>query len=457
MNAVFILSGLGILSLLAEIFNVRKVLFPIVMAGLAAAVVVLMVEWNTASSYYNDMLFFDNFAIAFGVMLSVAAILWFLMSKRYLEDNPHITEHFALALFALIGAVFMASYHNMVMLFLGIEILSVSLYVLAGSRMKDILSNEASFKYFIMGAFATGFLLFGIALVYGATGSFKLQEIRNVVAAGSFQFSELLYTGIIMILVGLAFKVSAAPFHFWTPDVYHGSPTAVTAFMSTIVKIAAFAAFFRLFSTCFSPVSGLWTGIIYGLSGLTLIIGNFTAIYQRSVKRLLAYSSIAHAGYLLIGLLSINTISNGTVLYYLAAYTVSTLGAFSVLFYITKENGSDDPDQFRGLAKSQPLLAFVMTTSVLSLAGIPPLAGFFAKYMILVQLVHNGHTTLLILAIAASLIAVGYYFRIIGTMFSPAEGHPMKITASAKVLMTLLVLLNIILSLFPGWLIALNN
>jgi NADH-quinone oxidoreductase subunit N len=213
MNAVYILSGLGILSLLAEIFSFRKILFPIVLLGLIATVGLLVMDWNTGLSHYSNMLTFDNYAIAFSSAIAIIAFLWFMMSRDYFENNTHVTDHFALVLFSLVGAVFMVSYSNLAMLFLGIEILSISLYIMAGSKMTDLFSNEASFKYFLMGSFATGFLLFGIALVYGVTGSFDLVKMNEVITAGSTQFNALLYAGVLLMMVGLAFKISAVPFN----------------------------------------------------------------------------------------------------------------------------------------------------------------------------------------------------------------------------------------------------
>lgn len=457
MNAVFILSGLGIFSLLTEIFNLRKILFPVVVAGLIAASVFPLMDWNTARTYYNDMLLFDNYAISFSILLSVVALLWFTMSKDYLQNNTHVTDHFALLLFALVGAVFMVSYHNMVMLFLGIETLSVSLYVLAGSRMKDILSNEAGFKYFLMGAFATGFLLFGIALIYGSTGSFHLIEIKKAMISGNFEFEALLYTGILMVLVGLAFKISAAPFHFWVPDVYQGSPTVVTAFMSTIVKIAAFAAFFRLFYICFSSVADRWTDVVLVITVITLVVSNITAVYQKNVKRMLAYSSVAHAGYLLIALVTMNDASHGMILYYLAAYSAATLGAFAVLHCIEKENNQATVDAFDGMAKQSPFLTFTMSVSLLSLAGIPPLAGFFAKYMIFTQALQQGYMGLVILAICASLVGVYYYFQLVIAMyFKEGAAVRVHVTLFMKFLLILLTLISFMLGIFPGWLAAIR-
>ena len=296
MKSLLLLSGLGVLSLLAEIFNFKKWLFPAVIVGLVATIGVAVKDWNTTIHYYSDMMVFDNFAICFTVLICCIALLWFFMSQSYFTEETNVTDHFALVLFSLVGAVCMLSYNNMAMLFLGIEILSLSLYVMAGSKKNSLLSNEAALKYFLMGSFATGFLLFGIALIYGATGSFHLSKIAAFVVESKGQIPTFFYGGVLMMLIGLSFKVSAAPFHFWAPDVYEGSPTVVTAFMATIVKTAAFAAFFRLFSTCFIGVSGIWTDVVAIMCVLTLLIGNITAVYQQNTKRMLAFSSVAHAG-----------------------------------------------------------------------------------------------------------------------------------------------------------------
>ncbi len=449
MNAVYILSGLGIFSLIAEIANLRKYLFPIVVLGLVASAVLVFSDWNTSSYYFSNMLLFDRQAVAFSALISVVALLWVVMAKDYFHQSTEVTDHFAIVLFSLVGAVFMVSYHNMVMLFLGIEILSISLYILAGSRMKDILSNEAAFKYFLMGSFATGFLLFGVALIYGSTGSFDLSTIASKIQEG-LVFPSMLYIGIVMMLVGLAFKISAAPFHFWAPDVYQGSPTVVTAFMSTIVKIAAFAGFYRLFSMCFSTVYVQWAGIIQVLVVLTLLVSNITAVFQKNVKRLLAYSSIAHAGYLLITLVAMNDKGSGVILYYVASYSVATLGAFTVLHILSANEEQVSIEGFNGLAQKNPFLAFVMTISVLSLAGIPPLAGFFAKYMIFTQALQQGYLGLVLLAVFTSLIGVYYYFQLIIAMyFKSADSKSIQISRTTKILLVLLAALSFILGLFP--------
>jgi NADH-quinone oxidoreductase subunit N len=457
MNAVFVLSGLGIFSLVAEIFNFRKALFPIVLLGLIAAATLLILDWNTGASYYSNMLTFDNYAVAFSAAISVIAMLWFMMSRDYFENNTHVTDHFALILFSLVGAVFMVSYSNLSMLFLGIEILSISLYVLAGSKMKDLFSNEASFKYFLMGSFATGFLLFGIALIYGVTGSFDITTISEKILVPKPETSTLLYAGVLMMMVGLAFKISAVPFHFWAPDVYEGSPTVVTAFMSTIVKIAAFAAFFRLFSTCFGPVAPQWVDVLTVITILTLIVSNVTAVYQHSVKRILAYSSVAHAGYMLIMLVSLSDHSAGAIFYYVVAYSVASIGAFTVLHNVASESDHAIVDSFNGLAKRNPFLAFTMAVSLLSLAGIPPLAGFFGKYYIFTVAFEAGHLGLVFLAIITSLIGIYYYFRVIIAMYlkSSDKTNAIQVPALNQLLLVVCLILSVLLGIFPDLLIGL--
>jgi NADH-quinone oxidoreductase subunit N len=452
-----VLSGLGIFSLLAEIFNIKRFLFPVVILGLITSAVLLVLDWNTGTSHYSNMLTFDNYAVAFSVTLSIIATLWFLLSKDYFENNTHVTDHFALILFSLVGAVFMVSYTNLAMLFLGIEVLSISLYILAGSSFKDIFSNEASFKYFLMGSFATGFLLFGIALIYGVTASFNLSEIATAINAGSGDRTAWLYTGILMLIVGLGFKISAVPFHFWAPDVYEGAPTVVTAFMSTIVKIAAFAAFFRLFSTCFVSVSTQWVDAVQVIAILTLLVSNITAVYQHGVKRILAYSSVAHAGYLLMTLVALNNISASAILYYVVAYGAASLTAFTVLHNVEVEGENAIVDSFNGLAKRNPYLAFCMGVGLLSLAGIPPLAGFFAKYYIFTVAFQSGYIVLVLVAVLTSLIGIYYYFRIIIAMYlkSTEKGRIIQVPLRHTVVLAICLLLSIIFGVFPDLLVGL--
>jgi NADH-quinone oxidoreductase subunit N len=457
MNSIFVLSGLAVFSLLAEILNFRRAIFPVVIIGLIAAAGLLVLDWNRDAAFFSNMLTFDNYAVAFSIVIAVTALLWFLMSRKYFEDSATVTDRVALIFFSLVGATFMVSYSNLAMLFLGIEVLSICLYVLAGSNFTSIFSNEAAFKYFLMGSFATGFLLFGIAMIYGVTASFDLATISSVISDGTGDKEAWLYTGIILLIVGLAFKISAVPFHFWAPDVYEGSPTVVTAFMSTIVKIAAFAAFFRLFNTCFSTVYDEWVGVVQILTVLTLLVSNITAVYQHSVKRMLAYSSVSHAGYLLISLVAMNDISASSILYYVSAYASATIIAFTVLHNIESEEEDAVVDHFNGLARRNPYLAACMAVSMLSLAGIPPLAGFFGKYYLFTVAFESGYVGLVLLAVLTSLIGIYYYFRIIIAMYlkSTDRTTSVEVPLQHTIVLAICMLLSLGFGLFPGLLVGL--
>lgn len=454
MKALILLSSLGVIALLAEIFSFKKLLYPIVLLGLITTFILNMFDWDTNRLYYH-MIQFDNYAVAFTGVIIVIAFLWFLMAEGFFKEETNQTDHFALVLFALVGAVMMVSYTNMAMLFLGIEILSIPMYILAGSNKTDLSSNEAAFKYLIMGAFATGFLLFGIALIYGATGSFDLKEITSAVSSG-LAMSSIFYVGVLLMLVGMAFKVSAAPFHFWAPDVYQGAPTVITAFMATIVKTAAFAAFLRLFSTTFMGVHGTWMHVVWVMAALTLLVGNITAVVQTSTKRMLAYSSVAHAGYMLLALLAGNSYSNSAILFYAAAYSIGSIATFCIVNIISNARKTDGVDAFNGLAKTNPLLAVVMTIALLSLAGIPPTAGFFAKYYIFTSAFAAGNVTLVLIAIIASLIGVYYYFRIIIAMFfKESTDEPIEVESNHKLLLLFVAIVIIAMGVLPDCIIKL--
>lgn len=456
MKSLLLLSGIGVLSLLAEIFNFKKRLFPIVILSLLAVIAAAVKDWNTNIHYYNEMMVFDNFAISFTVLISIVSILWFFMSKEYFTNETNITDHTALVIFSLVGTLCMVSYNNMVMLFLGIEILSLSLYVLAGSKKNDLRSNEAAIKYFLMGSFATGFLLFGIALIYGTTGSFHLHKITQFIQSNIENLPAMFTAGVLMILVGLSFKIAAVPFHFWAPDVYQGSPLSITAFMSTIVKTAAFAAFFRLFATSFSQINSSWNDSLGIICAITLLVGNISAAYQTSVKRLLAFSSVAHAGYMLIALLSLSKIAASSILFYASAYSVASIASFTVLYSILKTK-EDVIESFNGLNKRNPFLAFVMTLAILSLAGIPPLAGFFAKYYIFTAAVEAHYTWLVLIAIVASLIGIYYYFKLIIAMyFKPAQSpQAIEVSNTHQLILVVTFILMLVLGIAPGWFIQL--
>jgi NADH-quinone oxidoreductase subunit N len=455
MKALVLLSSLGVIALLAEIFSFKKLLYPVVILGLLITFVLNLVDWNTDEMYYG-MMRYDNFAVAFSSVLIGVTTLWFVMADGFFKDESSLTDHFALILFALAGGVLMVSYTNMTMLFLGIEILSIPMYVLAGSKKDVIASNEAGFKYLILGAFSTGFLLFGIALIYGSTGSFDLPTIADFVTSHAGAIPGMFYVGVLLMLIAMVFKVSGVPFHFWAPDVYEGAPTSVTAFMATIVKTAAFAAFLRLFYSTFANTGGVWINVVWVIAALTLLVGNITAVIQTSTKRMLAYSSIAHAGYMLLALIALNQYSQSSVLFYSLAYSIGSIASFGILNIVMKARGNDTTESFNGLAKSNPLLAVAMTVALLSLAGIPPTAGFFAKYYIFTAAFQSGYGMLVLIAILASLIGVYYYFRIIIAMFfKQSDAAPIEVTANHKLLFIITILLTIALGLFPNYIIRL--
>lgn len=459
MKGLFIISGLGILAMLAEILKFRKLLYPIVLVGVLAAYALNFTEWgvnNMSIPLFNNMIHFNDMSLVFSGVILVTAFFWFILANDYFEHD-HITDHFALVLFALVGALMLTSFRNMTTLFLGVEILSIPMYVLAASRKRDLASNEAGFKYLIMGSFASGFLLFGIALVYGASGSFDLMAIRTYISQAHGELPIFFYAGVLMILIAMCFKVSAAPFHFWAPDVYEGSPTVVTALMSTIVKTAAFAAFINLFLVVFGKVNDSWGNVLAIIIALSLIISNVTAATQQSVKRMLAYSSISHAAFMLMAILASSKGFNSinAVLYYSLAYSIGSIGAFAVVYNVSKSNDDPSIEAFNGLGKRHPLMAVCMVIAMLSLAGIPITAGFFAKYFVFTTMIGTPYKWLLVLAILTSAIGVYYYFRVIIAMYfkKSANEETVQVETSHVVLLVLTTLFTLALGVVPNYII----
>lgn len=458
MKGLFIISGLGVLAMLAEIFKFKKLLYPLVLIGVLAAYVTNFMEWNNNYNIemFGNMMRFDNVALAFSGVILVTAFFWFILANDYFEQD-HVTDHFALVLFALVGAVMLTGFSNMTTLFLGIEILSIPMYVLAASRKRDLASNEAGFKYLIMGSFASGFLLFGIALIYGATGSFDLMAIRSFISHSQGTLPVFFYAGVLMVLIAMLFKVSAAPFHFWAPDVYEGSPTVITALMSTIVKTAAFAAFMRLFLVVFGGVNETWSMILAVVIALSLVVSNITAATQNSVKRMLAYSSISHAAFMLMAILANQRgmASVSAILYYSLAYSVGSIAAFTVLYNVSKAKDNANIEAFNGLGKRHPFMAACMVVAMLSLAGIPITAGFFAKYFIFSVMIGTTFKWLIILAILTSAVGVYYYFKVIIAMYFKQEDSEQEVTmeTSHVLLLALTTIFTLALGIVPKYVI----
>ena len=447
MNIIITIAVTALVVLYAGLFNAKKALLPITIIGLLTSLAFVVTSWDTNISYYG-MMQMDNFALAFSGITIIGTLFIFLLTQNYFAaHSENIAEYFTLILFSLSGIIIMISYQNMSMLFIGLEIMSVSLYILAGIRKGDFASNEASLKYFLMGAFSTGFLLFGITLVYGATGTFDLLKINEYLIGHYSDISPLFYPGVILILIGLSFKIGAAPFHFWTPDVYEGAPTLITSFMSTVVKTAGFAAFLRLFAGTFAPLHDFWLPPLIVIVCLTLFIGNVTALFQKNFKRMLAYSSISHAGYLLFSLVTLSANSSNNVLVYAAAYTFASIIAFAVLILVKQKTGNDHFDSFNGLAKRNPMTALALTIAMLSLAGIPLTAGFIGKYLMFLNVMGDYQIYLVAFAILNALVGFYYYFKVIVAMYFK-EGH--EISLETPVQYRLVLILSVIITVFLG-------
>ncbi len=452
MTTLIIISVIPIVLLYLGLYKAQKALLPVAIVGLLAALGFAIAEWNSsAQPIYHGMMLFDNYAVAFSGITMISTILILLLSKGYFEKiSSHIAEYYAIILFSLAGIIIMVSFYNLVMLFIGIEIMSVSLYILAGIKKNDFASNEAALKYFLMGAFSTGFLLFGIALIYGASGSFNLEAIRNWVIEHPHGIDPMFYTGILLIVVGLCFKVGAAPFHFWVPDVYEGSPTLITTFMSTVVKTAGFAAFLRLFTSCFAPLSDFWVPVLLVITIVTLFIGNITALYQQSFKRMLAFSSISHAGYMLFAIVALGASSANSVFMYATAYSIASIIAFGALILVHQQSGSDNFESFNGLSKNNPFLAFVLTVAMLSLAGIPLTAGFIGKFFMFSSALRQYQVVMVILAVVNAIISIFYYFRVIVAMyFRDADRVEVTVPVYYKLVLGFSALATIFIGIYP--------
>jgi len=454
MNTLIATTALGVFCLLFEIFNLRKAIVPITIVGLIAILGLNISEFGMQASYYNNMVVVDKFSTAYSSLFIVLTIFLVALAHNFYENHQSkLSDFIAIKVFLLAGCLAMVSFGNLAMFFLGIEILSISLYVLAASNRMNLKSNEAGMKYFLMGSFASGIILFGICLIYGAIGSFDMRTIQE--AAMSADVEEWFYIGVILLSIGLLFKIAAVPFHFWAPDVYEGSPSLTTATMSTLAKVTAMATFFKLASAMTGNLPSTSQTVIVVVAMLSMTIGNIMALRQVNVKRMLAFSGISHAGFMLMTLLNIS-VAAGSLLYYTSAYALAGIAAFSVILYVCKNQNNEDIANFHGLGKTNPLLAAILTASLLSMAGIPIFAGFFAKLVLFNQTIQAGYLALVIVAVVNSIISVGYYFKLILAMYTKEpnetrEGRPFLIYAVAIIA----ILLNILLGIFPSYVLNL--
>ena len=466
MNAILLSAIWGVVMMFSGVF-IKSKSTPkyLAIAGIVVLFIATLLEMNVfnlagGALYFHidtkEMLSINSFSLSFIAVVFACTLLYFLLSGRDIEKvGEDVGEYFGLIFFVLCGVSIAATYNTLLLLFLGIEIMSIPLYILTGSDKRNLKSNEAALKYFLMGAFSTGILLMGIAFIYGGNpnASFFISNLQ----LGEGKMPVMIAVGLVFMIIALSFKVSAAPFHFWTPDVYDGAPTVFTSFMSTIVKVAGFFAFVRLFENSFGRVQAQWQNLIIIITVLTLLIGNITAVFQQSVKRMLAYSSIAQAGFMMLAVFALNERAKEALLLYAAAYSIATIGVFAVLIKMSDYT----IEGFNGLRKTQPLLALCTTVFLLSLTGIPLTAGFQSKFFMLLAAAEKGNAFwLIIVAVIFAAVSAYYYFRVIQAMyFKEADVitviDPQEITASFKIILAVSAMLIIILGIYPelllGW------
>jgi NADH-quinone oxidoreductase subunit N len=451
------LFAIAILLLDALSHKGRKAYFPqLSLLGLAIAAVQTWRLWGQRGTDFARMVYVDNFALSFFFIIILGTALTVLISRHYLEDyGKNLGEYYALVLFATVGMMLMASGAHLIMIFLGLEVMSIAVYVLAGLFREDVRSNEAALKYLLLGAFSSAFLLFGIAFLYGAGGgSLYLDELPRVLLGHPFSRS-LALLAIALFIVGFGFKVAAVPFHMWTPDVYEGAPTSITAFMAVGVKAGAFAAFARVFFLAFPFFVVDWNMLLWVLAVGTMTLGNVVAIAQTNIKRMLAYSSIAHAGYLLVALVAANQLGAVSLLYYLLAYTLMNLGAFGVVILVGRVRDSYlSIYDYSGLGFQHPALAAAMAVFMFALAGIPPTAGFVGKFYIFSAAVQAGYIWLAIIGVMNSLVSVYYYLRITVLMYmrpQEADLGPVAFTPGLTAVLLVTALGVVFVGIFPGF------
>ncbi len=461
MNAIILSAIWGVVMMFAGVFIKNKsVPKYLAVTGLVCVLVFNILQEFNGLSLFNfpiqDMLRTDNFNLLFITLILGCTLVYFLLNATEIEKvGEHVGEYYALIFFILSGIAIVSTFNTLLMLFIGIEIISIPLYILTASDKRNLKSNEAALKYFLMGAFSTGIMLMGIAFLYGGTPNATFYI--HLLQLGTGTLPVLVAVGLLLLLVSMSFKVSAAPFHFWTPDVYDGAPTVFTSFMSTMVKAAGFFAFLRLFTNAFGALQAQWQTLVLIITVATLVIGNITAVFQQSVKRMLSYSSIAQAGFMMLAIFAINTKAREGILLYSVAYSLATIGMFGVL---TKMKDYTI-DGFNGLAKTQPLMAFAATVCLLSLTGVPLTAGFQSKFFMLMAAVENGqHFWLVIVAVLLAAVSAYYYFKIIQAIyFKESETDSIvfegTVTSPFKWMLLVIVALILMVGIYPEIIIGL--
>ena len=447
----------GLVVLLAEAFRGKDEKMPIgglAMIGLVGAGIASILLWDKGAESFNAVTA-DKFALFVNLVLVGVGILTVVISAQTIErDRMPAGEYYAVLLFAIVGMMLMGQATDLLVVFLALETMSIAVYILTGMRRDQQQSTEAAFKYFLLGAFASAFFLYGIAFLYGVTGTTNIERMSTAIAAQSMSGNPMILLGIGMLIIGFCFKIGAAPFHMWTPDAYEGAPSVVTAFMSTGVKAAAVAAFVRVFLKGLDPMIADWAPVLWWIAAATMVIGTVVGVAQTSLKRMLAYSSIAHGGYILAGIVAGNDVGKAAILFYLAAYALTNLGAFGVIALLgTRERANDDLRDYAGLWYTHPGIATLMTFFLLSLGGFPPTAGFIAKWYVFSAAVGAGYYGLAIIGVLSSVVSVFFYLRIVVMMYMTerdARPVPAHIPAIAMAGLILSVIGVLYLGVLPS-------
>jgi NADH-quinone oxidoreductase subunit N len=397
----------------------RRSLGALALVGIAAAFVANIWAYTDPGSAFHDMIVNDGYGTFFRGLVLVVGFLCILASFSYLaREGAQSGEYYALILFSLVGQCVLSTTTDLIMLFIGLEISSIATYVLAGFLRDDRRNNESALKYFLLGSFATGFLLYGISWIYGLLGSTNLEEIRQALERSPHSSSTLIGLAMALLFVGFGFKVSIAPFQVWAPDVYQGAAAPVSAFMSAGPKAAAFAVFFRVFMTSFRPMTDRWIPLVWGCAILTMIIGNFAALLQNNVKRILGYSSIAHAGYILVALTTASQVGMAAAMFYLASYALMNIGAFVVISHVaSRHERYVKLDDLAGLGRREPVIAALLSIFVFSLIGVPLTGGFFGKFYVFQAALNSHLVWLTVIGLLNSAIAAYYYLKIIVAIY----------------------------------------
>jgi len=437
----------------------RPGLLPVLSAlGLAVSAGAAIATWGYGGTIFSDTVFTDGFASLFRVLFAVIGILTIMFSPNYLQVRRiRLGEYYSLLLMSIFGMMVMVTAANLLLFFLGLETMSIALYVLAGFQRDDVKSAEAGMKYLVLGSFSSAFLIYGIALLYGVVGSLDYSAVAAYFQ-GDYELGPMLVAALALLFVGFAFKVAAVPFHFWSPDVYDGAPTTITGFMSTGPKAAAFVALIRVFGIALEPASPMWTTLLTWLAIITMTVGNVVALRQTSVKRMLAYSSIAHAGYLLVGIVAGTPQAFAATGYYLVSYALMNLGAFAVIILLNRRTESGyHYDSLRGMGFAHPLLGITMTIFLLSLTGVPPTAGFFGKLYVFSAAIEQGHIMLAVVGLLNSAVGAYYYLRLITLLYmsSPEGDVAVFQPAAYKTALVVSSILVLLIGIFPERLLSL--